>query len=110
MTSHASSDAGTHTASIGPILARGTARAGATPQEAGSVAMTRTTQFHIAPWARMCLNSNDPALSVFVARSPVRGVERDILGDLPLPAVAVGEQPLLVVIELFPCLGCELEV
>src|SRR5712691_13037884 len=41
---------------------------------------------------------------------PVRRVERDILGDLALPAVAVCEQALLVEIELLARLGRELEV
>src|SRR4051812_38589615 len=42
--------------------------------------------------------------------SPVRGVERDALGNLALPAVAVRQQALLVVIELLAGLGGELEV
>src|SRR5215468_2680061 len=42
--------------------------------------------------------------------SPVGRVERDVLGDLPLPAVAVREQALLVVVELLARLGGELEV
>src|SRR5712691_13079058 len=41
---------------------------------------------------------------------PVRRVERDILGDLALPAVAVREQALLVEVELLARLGRELEV
>src|SRR5215467_10214100 len=41
---------------------------------------------------------------------PVRRVERDVLGDLALPAVAVREQALLVEIELLARLGGELEV
>src|SRR3954462_9333573 len=41
---------------------------------------------------------------------PVRRVERDVLGDLAFPAVAVREQALLVVIELLARLGRELEV
>src|SRR5215510_893647 len=45
----------------------------------------------------------------FVA-SPIRRVERDVLGDLALPAIAVGEQALLVEIKLFPRLGRELEI
>src|SRR5262245_25488957 len=45
----------------------------------------------------------------FVA-SPIRRVERDVLGDLALPAIAVGKQALLVEIELLPGLGRELEV
>ena len=42
--------------------------------------------------------------------SPVGRVERQVLGDLALPAVAVREQPLLVVVELLARLGGELEV
>src|SRR5262245_7793206 len=42
--------------------------------------------------------------------SPVRRVERDVLGDLALPAVAVREQALLVVVKLLAGLGRELEV
>src|SRR5215467_5256259 len=42
--------------------------------------------------------------------SPVGGVELDILGDLALPAVAVREQTLLVVVELLARLGRELEI
>jgi hypothetical protein len=42
--------------------------------------------------------------------SSVRRVERDVLRDLPLPAVAVREQPFLVVVEFLACLGRELEV
>src|SRR6266852_2581440 len=42
--------------------------------------------------------------------SPVGRVERDVLRDLPLPAVAVREQAFLVVVELLACLGRELEV
>src|SRR5262249_34828424 len=42
--------------------------------------------------------------------SPVGGVEREVLGDRALPAVAVGEQALLVVVELLARLGRELEV
>src|SRR3977135_2595533 len=41
---------------------------------------------------------------------PVRRVELDVLGDLALPAVAVREQALLVVVELLAGLGCELEI
>src|SRR6476620_1896710 len=43
-------------------------------------------------------------------RSPIRRIERQILGDLALPAVAIGEQPILVVIKLLARLGGELEV
>src|SRR6476659_5035792 len=42
--------------------------------------------------------------------SPIRRVERQILGDLALPAVAVGEQPVLVVVKLLARLGGELEI
>src|SRR3954463_3675683 len=42
--------------------------------------------------------------------SPIRRVERDVLGDLALPAVAVRKQPLLVEVELLARLGGELEV
>src|SRR5215467_12832590 len=42
--------------------------------------------------------------------SPVRRVERQVLGDRALPAVAVREQALLVVVELLARLGRELEV
>src|SRR5437667_2139464 len=42
--------------------------------------------------------------------SPILRIELDLLGDLALPAVAVGEQALLVVVELLARLGGELEV
>src|SRR5262245_24439949 len=42
--------------------------------------------------------------------SPVRRIERDGLRDLALPAVAIRQQPLLVVIELLAGLGGEFEV
>src|SRR3979411_1317348 len=42
--------------------------------------------------------------------SPIRRVERYVLGDLALPAVAVREQAFLVVIEFLAGLGRELEV
>src|SRR5262249_56875374 len=42
--------------------------------------------------------------------SPVRRVERQVLGDRARPAVAVREQALLVVVELLARLGRELEV
>src|SRR6201999_2610342 len=42
--------------------------------------------------------------------SPIGRVERDVLGDLALPAVAVREQALLVVVELLARFGSELEV
>src|SRR3954471_15885060 len=42
--------------------------------------------------------------------SPVRGVELQVLCDLALPAIAVREQALLVVVKLLTCLGRELEI
>src|SRR3954454_10751142 len=42
--------------------------------------------------------------------SPIRRIERDVLGDLALPAVAVRKQALLVEVELLARLGGELEV
>src|SRR5439155_24219188 len=42
--------------------------------------------------------------------SPIRRVECDVLGDLAFPAVAVGEQALLVEVELLARLGGELEI
>src|ERR1700756_630089 len=42
--------------------------------------------------------------------SPILRVELDVLGELALPAVAVGEQALFVVVELLARLGGELEV
>src|SRR5689334_24800946 len=42
--------------------------------------------------------------------SPILRVELDVLGELTLPTVAVGEQSLLVVIQLLARLGRELEV
>src|SRR5262249_59066146 len=42
--------------------------------------------------------------------SPVRRIERDVVGDLALPAVAVREQALLVEVKLLARLGGELEV
>ena len=42
--------------------------------------------------------------------SPIGGVERDVPSDRALPAVAVREQALLVVVELLGCLGRELDV
>src|SRR5262245_45641410 len=44
------------------------------------------------------------------ASSPVWGIESDILGDLALPAVAVGKQPLLIEVELLASLGRKLEI
>src|SRR5664279_3044999 len=41
---------------------------------------------------------------------PVRSVEFEVLGDLAFPAVAIREQPFLVVIELFTRLGSEFEI
>src|SRR5260221_11564470 len=43
-------------------------------------------------------------------QSPIRRVERDVAGDLAFPARAVFEQLVLVVIELFARLDCELGV
>src|SRR6202042_3970685 len=40
----------------------------------------------------------------------IRGVERDVARQLPLPAIAVGQQSLLVVVKLFARLGREFEV
>src|SRR5262249_30248609 len=45
-----------------------------------------------------------------IAHLPVWRIESDILGDLALPAVAVGKQPLLVEVELLTCLGRKLEI
>src|SRR5262245_54793612 len=45
-----------------------------------------------------------------IISSPVRRVERDVLGDLALPAIAVREQAFLVVVELLARLGRELEI
>src|SRR6267154_2278845 len=45
-----------------------------------------------------------------VGRSPVRRVEREVLRDLGFPAVAVGEQLVLVVEQLLARLGGEFEV
>src|SRR3954470_6419552 len=42
--------------------------------------------------------------------SPIRRVERDVLGDLAFPAVAVRKQALLVEVKLLAGLGRELEV
>src|SRR4029078_6888375 len=42
--------------------------------------------------------------------SPIRRIERAVLGDLALPAVAVGKQALLVEVELLARLGGELKV
>src|SRR4051812_24391736 len=42
--------------------------------------------------------------------SPIRRIERDVLGDLALPAVAIRKQALLVEVELLARLGGELEV
>src|SRR5512138_3341642 len=42
--------------------------------------------------------------------SPILRVELDVLGDLAFPAVAIGQQALLVVVELLARLGGELEV
>src|SRR2546430_9114413 len=45
-----------------------------------------------------------------VAGLPIRCIQRDVLRDLTLPAVAIREQPFLVVVELLARLGRELEV
>src|SRR5215204_2099274 len=42
--------------------------------------------------------------------SPIRRVEGEVAGDVALPAVAVGEQLVFVVIELVARFGGELEV
>src|SRR5215470_11441282 len=47
---------------------------------------------------------------IMAASLPVRRVQRDVLGDLALPAIAVREQALLVEIEFLARLGGELEV
>src|SRR3569833_472164 len=44
------------------------------------------------------------------AASPVTGVERDVLGDLAFPTVAVRQQTLLVVVKLLARLRREFEV
>src|SRR6186713_2635843 len=51
-----------------------------------------------------------PLMRAARAQLPVRGVELHVLRDLALPAVAVREQTLLVVVELFARFGRELEV
>jgi hypothetical protein len=48
--------------------------------------------------------------TLYLADSAIRGIERDVPGDRALPAVAVREESFLVVIELFGCLGRELDV
>src|SRR5258708_13535949 len=45
-----------------------------------------------------------------LAGSSIGCVEREVLRDLPLPAVAVREQAFLVVVEFLGCLGRELQV
>src|SRR5260221_7324482 len=50
------------------------------------------------------------SLCARVGRSPVRRVEREVLRDLGFPAVAVGEQLVLVVEQLLARLGGEFEV
>src|SRR5262249_44881901 len=42
--------------------------------------------------------------------SPIRRVEREILGDRAFPPVTIREQPLLVVVKLLARLGRELEI
>src|SRR5262244_2384398 len=65
--------------------------------------MTRIIARNSAP-----IRMNRPAGRII--GSPVRRVERDVVGDLALPAVAVREQALLVEVELLARLGRELEV
>src|SRR5271168_1986560 len=43
-------------------------------------------------------------------RLSIRRVERDVARQLPLPAIAVGQQSLLVVVKLFARLGREFEI
>src|SRR5580658_8973064 len=70
------------------------------------------------PMTRACvLARSDDLKTAFALRrrnwteaSAVRGVELEVAGDLPLPAVAVREQPLLVVVELLAGLDGELDV
>src|SRR5438105_1568258 len=49
-------------------------------------------------------------MAATIMASPVRRVERDVLGDLALPPVAVREQALLVVVEFLPGLCRKLEI
>src|SRR5215471_15439619 len=42
--------------------------------------------------------------------SPVRRVERDVLGDLAFPAVAIRKEPFFIVIEFLARLGGEFEI
>jgi hypothetical protein len=50
------------------------------------------------------------SLAYAEAPSPVRRVQLEVLGDLALPAIAIRQEPLLVVVKLFPCFGGELEI
>merc|ERR1719391_1153724 len=58
----------------------------------------------------MYMQSNDNDIKVQVRRSSVEVVRLDVGGDLRLPLVAVVEQLLLVVEQLFVGLGAELKV
>ena len=49
-------------------------------------------------------------MATLLTGSSIGGVECDILRNRPLPAVAVREQALLIVVEFLGCLGRELEV
>src|SRR5665648_843969 len=49
-------------------------------------------------------------MATLLAGSSIGRVERDVLRNRPLPAVAVREQAFLIVVELLGCLGRELEV
>src|SRR5438128_10383471 len=51
-----------------------------------------------------------PAVRWLLRRSPVGGFQGEGLGDLGLPAVAVGEQLILVVEQFLAGLGGELEI
>src|SRR5262245_36190023 len=55
-------------------------------------------------------HDGDENEGTFSSPSPVRRVERDVLGDLALPTVAVREQALLVVVELLARFGGEFEI
>src|SRR6185312_10900952 len=58
----------------------------------------------------MACSMRSPLLSVPSGRSSIRRVEREVLGDLGLPAVAVREQLLLVVEELLAGLDGEFKI
>src|SRR5680860_813168 len=49
-------------------------------------------------------------MATLLAGSPIGRVEQDVLRNRPLPAGAVRERALLVVVGLLGCLGRELEV